>query len=695
MITHPCGPWGNWNRFNLAKGGASAETVNLLREENRPVLALVNKVVKDRVKAQRHVFLEQPLGSKSLEEPEMSDVKQMVEEKLIFLRVDGCMVGYMDAESKKPRNKPSYYLTTMVAAENIFEGIRCDGSHEHEPLEGANRFGPRTAQAAEWPMKLNRLVLEAVIQQSEIEKNAVANLVDAFPAEVRQQGEQGGRERKRRRGRMAIFAHEFETPPVYVRPEDVERPEAVMEPRDDDENPARLPHDDHDFRAEAAASLHAVLNKTEGERRHEWLKIDPELRKIVRDLHVNFGHPTNVTLQRILRRQNAKSEAIRAAGLLACDSCGESIRRRRPKPVKLPTRYEFNRHLLVDTMWARDCKGESYGFLNVVDDATGYQVVCCFGNITGPPSSKVVLRHFISSWSSWAGLPRSLQVDRGKEFMAQFSDFLKQYGVEQEVMPLEAPWKGGKCEKAGGLWKELWKRTMHESQVCTLSDVITATAIVTQTRNSFHRSNGYSPVQWVLGVADQRLPGSLLDDEESQKLEVLGAAENPHSQMAKQLNIREQARVAQIRLDTDSRVRRALLHKSTPSRGPYPIGAYVYFFKLQPQRGDARNFKWFGPARVIGVELRNPRRLEDEDPGAEGGAPHSCWLRYGPSVVLATGEQLRFASEDELLAAHMVPEYAVQEAHIRGARGYADIRNPTVMSQIFEEVGGAGVGRPR
>lgn len=470
VITHPCGPWGNWSRFNLAKGGASAETVNLLREENRPVLALVNKVVKDRVKAQRHVFLEQPLGSKSLEEPEMSDVKQMVEEeKLIFLRVDGCMVGYMDAESKKPHNKPSYYLTTMVAAENIFEGIRCDGSHEHEPLEGANRFGPRTAQAAEWPMKLNRLVLEAVIQQSEIEKNAVANLVDAFPAEVRQQGEQGGRERKRRRGRMAILAHEFETPPVYVRPEDVERPEVVMEPKDDDEYPARLPHDDHDFRAEAAASLDAVLNKTEGERRHEWLKIDPELRKIVRDLHVNFGHPTNVTLQRILRRQNAKSEAIRAAGLLACDSCGESIRRRRPKPVKLPTRYEFNRHLLVDTMWARDCKGESYGFLNIVDDATGYQVVCCFGNITGPPSSKVVLRHFISSWSSWAGLPRSLQVDRGKEFMAQFSDFLKQYGVEQEVMPLEAPWKGGKCEKAGGLWKELWKRTVHESQVCTLS----------------------------------------------------------------------------------------------------------------------------------------------------------------------------------------------------------------------------------
>ncbi len=264
VITHPCGPWGNWSRFNLAKGGSAAETVMLLREENRPVLATVNKVVKDRVRAQRHIFLEQPLGSQSLDEPEMSDVKNMVEEeKLIFIRVDGCMVGYVDAESKKPHFKPSYYLTTMIAAENIFEHLRCDGGHEHEPLEGANCFGQRTAQPAEWPMKLNRLVLESVIQQSEIEKNAAANIAEAFPAEVRRQQVQGGRDAKRRKGRMAILAHEFEAPPVYVRPEDVEQPEVVVEQNQDrDAPPHQEQGDDQDFRAEAASSLGAILNKT-------------------------------------------------------------------------------------------------------------------------------------------------------------------------------------------------------------------------------------------------------------------------------------------------------------------------------------------------------------------------------------------------------------------------------------------------
>ena len=144
-------------------------------------------------------------------------------------------------------------------------------------------------------------------------------------------------------------------------------------------------------------------------------------------------------------------------------------------------------------------------------------------------------------------------------------------------MPLEAPWKSGKVERAGGLWKDILMRTVHEMQPRGLDDMILATSIITQCRNSFPRSNGYSPNQWVLGQPEIRLPGSLLSDEESQRLEILEAAEDPKSAMAKTLSIREAARVAQIGLDTDSRVRRALLHQSTPTRGPFPVGSYVYF----------------------------------------------------------------------------------------------------------------------
>ena len=93
-------------------------------------------------------------------------------------------------------------------------------------------------------------------------------------------------------------------------------------------------------------------------------------------------------------------------------------------------------------------------------------------------------------------------MDRGKKYLTAFADYLKQYGVEQETMPLEAPWKQGRVEKAGGLWKEVFKKAVHEMQLVGLDDVILATTIVTQCRNSFPRSSGYAPNQW--GLAGPR-----------------------------------------------------------------------------------------------------------------------------------------------------------------------------------------------
>ena len=125
---------------------------------------------------------------------------------------------------------------------------------------------------------------------------------------------------------------------------------------------------------------------------------------------------------------------------------------------------------------------------------------------------------------------------------------------------------------------------------------------------------------------------------------------------------------------THARIRRALLHQSTPSRGPFPVGAYVYFYRQQVRPGQTgdRSQRWHGPARVIGIEPRNPHRLEDPEEMTDGAAPHSYWLRYGSSVVLTSGEQMRFANED--LAAHMVPQEIQTEESIRGARNYVDVR---------------------
>ena len=105
-----------------------------------------------------------------------------------------------------------------------------------------------------------------------------------------------------------------------------------------------------------------------------------------------------------------------------------------------------------------------------------------------------------------------------------------------------------------------------------------------------------------------------------------------------------------------------------------PVGSYVYFYRAQAQPGTSRTFRWHGPARVIGVDLRNQRGLEDQELPTAGGQPHSHWLQYGSTVVVVTGEQLRFASEDELLAAHMVFQEIVEPPYARGARNYVDLQ---------------------
>ena len=56
--------------------------------------------------------------------------------------------------------------------------------------------------------------------------------------------------------------------------------------------------------------------------------------------------------------------------------------------MRLPGKYEFNNHLQVDVFYARDAAGTQFNFLNIICDATGFQVVSCLGQSQGPPASR-------------------------------------------------------------------------------------------------------------------------------------------------------------------------------------------------------------------------------------------------------------------------------------------------------------------
>ena len=176
-----------------------------------------------------------------------------------------------------------------------------------------------------------------------------------------------------------------------------------------------------------------------------------------------------------------------------------------------------------------------------------------------------------------------------------------------------------------------------------------------------------------LGRPEIRLAGSLLQDGEQERLEVLEGAESPDSAMAKSRGICEAARVAQVRMDTDGRVRRS---SSPVDPDAWPLSCRLLRVLL-PCSSSSWRFSTLPLARpgtCCWGRAEEPRPAEDPELPTDGGQPHSYWLRYGAAVVSVTGEQLRFASEDELLAAHTIPQEALEPPYARRARNYVDLR---------------------
>ncbi len=354
VVTFPCGPSGNWSRINPAKGGQARHTVEQASEIHRAVLKAANRASVDRVQRNRHVLVEQPRGTEAFGQPEMRETKGLIDKGILMEATpDGCALGYHDAESGLPHIKPMLFYTTSVALWSVLEGRKCSGNHTHEPLEGSNSRGRRTKQAAEWPTELDNLVLMDITLQIDLDACA-----DAFPGEVEAESEP---KRKRTRSKRQLTSR-AEAPPENV--------EEIVEDEPMGDSVEARPLDPEGERGREAEGMNPTLSPEEGERRSRWLKVPPDIRRDIRRMHVNVGHPANVALARCLRRAGAKPEVIRARWDFSCDACGEALKLKHVRPVRMLGRCLFNFHMLLDVFHEYDCAGLPYAFLSVICDGT-------------------------------------------------------------------------------------------------------------------------------------------------------------------------------------------------------------------------------------------------------------------------------------------------------------------------------------
>ena len=102
---------------------------------------------------------------------------------------------------------------------------------------------------------------------------------------------------------------------------------------------------------------------------------DTNLRKIVSQLHVNLGHPSNDALARDIRLSGGSDDAIQAAFKVRCTLCE---RLTEPSPVRagsLRRWTEFGQCVALDLFMFADITGENGLFLNMLDMASHHQVV--------------------------------------------------------------------------------------------------------------------------------------------------------------------------------------------------------------------------------------------------------------------------------------------------------------------------------
>ena len=130
---------------------------------------------------------------------------------------------------------------------------------------------------------------------------------------------------------------------------------------------------------------------------------------------------------------------IASALTLICDICKNAVRHLRPRPTKPPGKYVFNYLLWIDVFTAHDVLGNPFAFLNIVCDGTSFGVQIAFMPARGVPHSSKILQTFNQSWTSWAGWPSVIMVDRGKECMKDFADEVTRHGVELESVPFGIP----------------------------------------------------------------------------------------------------------------------------------------------------------------------------------------------------------------------------------------------------------------
>lgn len=333
-------------------------------------------------------------------------------------------------------------------------------------------------------------------------------------------------------------------------------------------------------------------------------KIPSSLKQTIKRLHENTGHRSNRRLARALAVAGAPPEAILAAKRHQCSVCDEKRQPKSRRPASLPTPRDVGDQLHIDLLEVTDLNEGKFIVAHVTDHATRFQMA----DIIPSKSSSHVVRFFKTKWLPMFGPPRVIVADQGREFISwEFEECCSEMGTLLWHCPVQAPWMNGVAERSGGILKTLIRSIVMTHSVLGADEMELAVAEAVSAYNSDIGEAGVSPIQATIGRQPRQFADSLTSHGQ---LAELGLAEDKPS-LARQLAMRETAKVAMLRLHFSRGLRRAELARSrshTHEKVPEP-GDLVYYWraskwngKTQPSRRKLSLRRWHGPALVVAIE---------------------------------------------------------------------------------------------
>ena len=333
---------------------------------------------------------------------------------------------------------------------------------------------------------------------------------------------------------------------------------------------------------------------------------DPVVRREVHNARYNLGHPSTATLLRIMRRSGASDAAQRFARWWKCPLCDQTPRA--VNPTTAPYRPNaFNSMVGCDVKAIYDADGVKYDALNILDVATGFQMLAI---LDGPSSTECAEKLWLW-WVLWAGPPKMVVSGLGTSFRTAFIMMVERYGASSRTAPIESPWQISMVERHGGVNGEVIAMIVHSSGIRGKKETTLTTIAATAAKNRRPGLHSHSPRSAAFGM-DDRPDGSVMDS-------LLDGEQLPmHSQAAsdaryqRAFQIRQDAMKAIVDFDHSQGYHRAIAMRPR-LEGPHVFfpGAQVFYWQAQGAAGRCRGRRrrqfdrWRGPGTVFGREMRD------------------------------------------------------------------------------------------